>query len=307
MLSAMDLFQLQTFIAVVQEGSFSRAAQKLHRSQPAISQTIRKLEEELGEPLLDRSSRDGTLTDAGQVMYEYAQKLVNLRGEAQAALTELRELHRGKLSIAANEFTCLYLLPVLDEFRRQYPTIKITVLRALASHIPDELLSHNAELGVISFRPTSSDLQSICVYSDRLMFVVHRGHPLSEQPRVKIQQLGAEVFIAHNVQSPYRLKVIEAFRKSKTLLNMNVELPTIESIKKFVAMGNGVALLPRISVREELGPKLVSVPVPELQFERKLRIVYRKGSKLSHAARAFLKVAQSFAEMREDYLYAVER
>ena len=303
----MDLFQLQTFIAVVQEGSFSRAAQKLHRSQPAISQTIRKLEEELGEPLLDRSSRDGTLTDAGQVMYDYAQKLVNLRGEAQAALTELHELHRGKLSIAANEFTCLYLLPVLDEFRRLYPTIKITVLRALASRIPDELLSHNAELGVISFRPTSPDLQSICVYSDQLTFVVHRGHPLSEQTRVKIQQLGAEVFIAHNVQSPYRLKVIEAFRKSKTPLNMNVELPTIESIKKFVAMGNGVALLPRISVREELGPKLVSIPVPELQFERKLRIVYRKGSKLSHAARAFLKVAQSFAETREDYLYSVER
>ena len=303
----MDLFQLQTFIAVVQEGSFSRAAQKLHRSQPAISQTIRKLEEELGEPLLDRSSRDGTLTDAGQVMYEYAQKLANLRAEAQAALTELRELHRGKLSIAANEFTSLYLLPVLDEFRRLYPTIKITVLRALASRIPDELLSHNAELGVISFRPTSPDLQSICVYSDQLTFVVHRGHPLSEQPRVKIQQLGAEVFIAHNVQSPYRLKVIEAFRKSKTPLNMNVELPTIESIKKFVAMGNGVALLPRISVREELGPKLVTVPVPELQFERKLRIVYRKGSKLSHAARAFLKVAQSFAETRDDYLYSVER
>jgi DNA-binding transcriptional LysR family regulator len=303
----MDLFQLQTFIAVVEEGSFSRAAHKLHRSQPAISQTIRKLEEELSEPLLDRSSRDGTLTDAGQVVYEYAQKLVNLRVEAQGALAELRELQRGKLSIAANEFTCLYLLPVLDEFRRLYPTVKITVLRSLASRIPDDLLSHNAELGVVSFRPNSPELQSICVYSDQLAFIVHRKHPLSGQLRVKIQQLGAEVFIAHNVQSPYRLKVIEAFRKSKTPLNMTVELPTIESIKKFVAMGNGVALLPRIAVQEELGPKLVSVPVPELQFERKLRLVYRKRSKLSHAAKAFLKVAQSFANAREDYMYVIER
>ncbi|MBV9146307.1 MAG: LysR family transcriptional regulator, partial [Acidobacteria bacterium] len=248
----MDLFQLQTFIAVVQEGSFSRAAQKLHRSQPAISQTIRKLEEEINEPLLDRSSRDGTLTDAGQVMYEYAQKLLNLRTEAHGALTELRELHSGKLSIAANEFTSLYLLPLLDEFRRLYPTVKITVLRSLASRIPDDLLNHNAELGVVSFRPNSPDLQSISVYSDRLSFIVHRKHPLSGLSRVKIQQLGAEVFIAHNVQSPYRLKVIEAFRKSKTPLNMTVELPTIESIKKFVAMGNGVALLPRIAVQEEL-------------------------------------------------------
>jgi DNA-binding transcriptional LysR family regulator len=303
----MDLFELQTFVAVVQEGSFSRAAQKLHRSQPAISQTIRKLEEGLGEALLDRSSRDGTLTDAGQVIYEYAQKLINLRTEAEGALTELRELHHGKLNVAANEFTCLYLLPVLDEFRRLYPTIKITVLRSLASRIPDELLNHNAELGVISFRPNSPDLQSICVYSDQLTFIVHRKHPLSGQARVRIQQLGAESFIAHHVQSPYRLKVIEAFRRSKTPLNMTVELPTIESIKKFVAMGNGVALLPRISVQEELGSKLVSVPVPELQFERKLRIVYRKRSNLSHAARAFLKIAQSFAETKENYLYGVER
>jgi DNA-binding transcriptional LysR family regulator len=303
----MELFQLQTFAAVVQERSFSRAAQKLHRSQPAISQTIRKLEEELGEPLLDRSSRDGTLTDAGEVIYEYAQKLLNLRGEAQSALTELRELHSGKVTIAANEFTCLYLLPVLHEFRRMYPTIKATVVRSLASRIPDELLNHTAELGVISFRPNSPELQAIAVYSDKLTFIVHRGHPLSGQTRIKIQQLGGEVFIAHNVPSPYRLKVIDAFRKAKTPLNMNIELPTIESIKKFVAMGNGVALLPRIAVQEELGPKLVSVSVPELQFERKLRLIYRKRSQLSHAAKAFLKVAQSMAQSRGDYMYSVER
>lgn len=303
----MELFQLQTFVAVVEEGGFSRAAQKLHRSQPAISQTIHKLEDELGEPLLDRSSRDGTLTDAGQVVYKYAQKLLNLRGEAQGALTELRQLYRGKLSIAANEFTCLYLLPVLDEFRRLYPMIKITVHRSLASRIPDDLLNHNAELGVISFRPNSTELQSICVYCDQLTFIVHRRHPLSGQSKVKIRQLGAELFIAHNVASPYRLKVIDAFRKSKTPLNMGVELPTIESIKKFVALGNGVALLPRIAVRGELDGKLVEVPVPELQFERKLRIVYRKRSKLSHAAKAFLKVAQSFAKTRDDYLYSIER
>jgi DNA-binding transcriptional LysR family regulator len=145
------------------------------------------------------------------------------------------------------------------------------------------------------------------VYSDQLTFLVHRKHPLSGEKRVKIQQLGAETFIAHNVPSPYRVKVIEAFRKSKTPLNMGVELPTIESIKRFVAMGNGVALLPRISVQDDLGGKLLSIPVPELQFERKLRLVYRKRSKLSHAAKAFLRVAQSFANTRPNYLYTIER
>ena len=109
----MDLFQLEVFVMVAREGSFSRAAEKLYRTQPAVSQAIRKLEREVGESLFDRSSRDGTLTDAGQMLHEYAQKLLNLRGEAHVALRELRELHKGKLAIAANEFTCLYLLPAL--------------------------------------------------------------------------------------------------------------------------------------------------------------------------------------------------
>jgi DNA-binding transcriptional LysR family regulator len=303
----MDLAHLHTLIAVVDEGSFSRAALRLRRTQPAVSQTIRKLEDEVGEQLLDRSSRDGTLTDAGRVVYEYAQRMLNLRSEAQDALTELRRLGRGKLHIAANEFTCLYLLPVLDEFRRTYPTVQITVQRSLGSGVPDRLLKHDAELGVVSYRPESPDLQSIAVYSDQLTFVVHRGHPLRNNKRVRIQQLGDELFVAHNVPSPYRVKVIEAFQRARTTLNMGVELPTIEAIKRFVAMGNGVALLPRIAVQDELGGKLIQVYVPELQFERRLRIVYRKRSKLSHAAKAFLSVAKSFAESREHYLYSAER
>src|SRR5512142_2226168 len=122
----MDLFQVETFLTVAREGSFSRAAKKLFRTQPAVSQTIRKLEQELGEALFDRSSREGMLTDAGRVLQAYAEKLLNLRGEALTALGELRQLHRGHLIIAANEFTCLYLLPVLHEFRRVYPMIRVT-------------------------------------------------------------------------------------------------------------------------------------------------------------------------------------
>src|SRR5487761_2743570 len=126
----MDLVQMETFLAVAEERSFSRAAARLHRTQPAVSQAIAKLEGELGEVLFERSSRDGTLTDAGEVLREYALKL---RNEATGALTELRELHRGRLNLAANEYTCLYLLPLLDEFRRQNPRIKLAVQRALAS------------------------------------------------------------------------------------------------------------------------------------------------------------------------------
>ncbi len=209
----MDLSQLEVFLAVAREGRFSRAAEKLHRTQSAVSQSIRKLEDEIGEPLFDRSSRDGLLTDAGHVLQEYAERLLNLRNDAQEALVELRELHKGKLAIAANEFTALYLLPVLAEFRRLHPMIKVTVQRALGSHIPDDVLRHNSELGVLTYDPQESQLHSVVVYLDELIFVVPPSHPLAGERQVSIRQLGAESFVAHIVSSPYREKVIQTFKR----------------------------------------------------------------------------------------------
>jgi DNA-binding transcriptional LysR family regulator len=305
----MDLYQLETFLAVAQEKSFSRAAQRLHRTQSAISQTISRLEEELGETLFDRSSRDGTLTDAGHLLVEYAEELLNLRSEAHDALAELRQLHQGKLVIAANEFTVLCLLPVLNEFHRLHPTIKIQVQRALASQIQRLVVNHNVEFGVLSFKPDDEQLNSTVFYRDQLVFVVYPSHPLASSKNVSIRDLGAESFIAHNVLSPYRAKVIEAFKDSKTSLNMNVELPTLESIKEFVRMGSGVALVPRITVEDELQRgDLVEVPINELRLERQMRIVSREGAPMSHAGRAFLKVCESAASAPNTrYLFQHER
>ncbi|RXH55039.1 LysR family transcriptional regulator [Granulicella sibirica] len=305
----MDLFVLETFLAVAEERSFSRAAARLHRTQPAVSQAIAKLESELGEVLFERSSRDGTLTDAGAVLREYAAKLLNLRGDAETALTELRELHRGKLSLAANEYTCLYLLPVLDEYRRQNPRIKLAVRRELASRIPDDVLSHAVEIGVVSFRPDDSQIRSVVVYRDELQFVVSPSHALAGRDEVSIRELGSQNFIAHNVASPQRQKVIQAFKRHKTPLQMGVELPTIEAIKRFVEMGNGVALVPGLTVKSELeSGALVRVRVQELQFERKLRLAYRKQASLSHAARSFLEVVEAYAERRGDpFCFVAER
>jgi DNA-binding transcriptional LysR family regulator len=294
-----ELSHLEVFLTVARERRFSRAAEKLYRTQSAVSQTIRKLEDELGENLFDRSSREGVLTDAGQVLYEYAEKLLNLRRDAQASLTELRELQKGKLVIAANEFTALYLLPVLAEFRSLYPMIKIMVQRALGSRIPDEVLQHSAELGVLSYKPEEPRLHSVVAYLDELVLVVPPRHPLATAHQVSIRQLGAESFVAHNVSSPYREKVLQTFQKYKTPLHMDVELPTLQAIKQFVALGNGVALVPEISVETEVARgELVRVPVRELRIQRKLRLIYRKGAGLSHAARAFLKVAEAVARQR---------
>ena len=305
----MDLVQMETFLAVAEERSFSRAAARLHRTQPAVSQAIAKLEGELGEVLFERSSRDGTLTDAGEVLREYAAKLLNLRNEAAGALTELRELHSGRLNLAANEYTCLYLLPLLDEFRRQNPRIKLAVQRTLASRISDEVLMHSVELGVLSFRPDDTQVKSMVVYRDELAFVVNPRHPLAGAGKVSIRQLGGQNFIAHNIPSPQRQKVIQAFKRHKTPLQMGVELPSLEAIKRFVEMGNGVALVPGLTVRTELeSGALVKVQVPELQIERKLRLVYRRQASLSHAALAFLKVVEAYAAAHGDpYCFQAER
>ena len=300
---------METFLAVAEERSFSRAAARLHRTQPAVSQAIAKLESELGEVLFERSSRDGTLTDAGEVLREYAAKLLNLRSDAAGALAELRALHRGRLNLAANEYTCLYLLPLLDEFRRQNPRIKLAVQRTLASRISDEVLMHSVELGVLSFRPDDTQVRSMVVYRDELAFVVNPRHALAQAGKVSIRQLGSQNFIAHNIPSPQRQKVIQAFKRHKTPLQMGVELPSLEAIKRFVEMGNGVALVPSLTVGPELERgALVRVQVPELQIERKLRLVYRRQANLSHAALAFLKVVEAYAAAHGDpYCFQPER
>jgi len=294
----MDLSQLETFLAVAEERSFSRAAARLHRTQPAVSQVIRKLEGAVGETLFDRAARDGSLTAAGELLRDYALRLLALRREASGALDELKSLERGHLQLAANEYTCMYLLPAIDAFRREFPHVPVTVQRMLASHIPEELSRRTFELGVISFRPDPAQIRTIAVYSDSLAFIVSPRHKLAKAQRVSIRDLGNENFIAHNVASPLRRKVIEAFQRYRTPLHMGIELPTIEAIKRFVAMGNGVALVPHLSVAQELEKgDLVRVPVAELDVKRVLRLAHRRQATLSYAAKAFLATLRNLAKV----------
>jgi DNA-binding transcriptional LysR family regulator len=305
----MELAQLEAFMAVIREGSFSAAAKALYRTQPAISQTIKKLEDEVGRPLFDRASRRGLLTDAGRVLAVHAERLLNFRQQALSALDDVRQLRSGRLTLAANELTCLYLLPLLHEFRRLYPSVHVTVQRALASRIPGQVLDYGADIGIVTFRPDLELLTSIVVYRDELAFVVPPGHIYAKRPKVSIEELAGESFVAHHVASPYRQRVIETFQNKRVQLQMPVELPTIDAIKKFVAMGNGVALLPAIAVEGELARKeLMRVRVPDLAFERKLRLVYRREASLSHAAQAFLAVIEAQTAVRKGrFAFTAER
>ena len=288
----MDINQLEVFLAVAHEKSFSRAAETLHRTQPAVSQAIRRLEGELGEPLFDRSSKDGTLTAAGRVLMDFSQQMINLRHHAHSAIHELRDLHRGKLALGANEYTVMSLLPLIPIFRARHPHIKIEIKRSLASRIPSEIVGRDVEIGVVTFKPNDSAIRSLALAADELALVVGPDHPLAARKLVSVRELGAESFIAHNVPSPYREKVIRTFEKHRTPLNISMEMPTLESIKRLVEQGLGVALIPRLAAQIEIERKqLMGLVVREMKFERRLHLIYRRGATLSHAAKAFLRVA----------------
>src|SRR6266576_2588585 len=293
----MDINQLEVFLAVAQEKSFSRAAETLHRTQPAVSQAIRRLENELGESLFDRSSKDGTLTSAGRVLLDFSHQMINLRRHAHSAIRELRDLHHGKLTLGANEYTVMSLLPLIPIFRARHPQIKVEVKRSLASRIAGEIIGRDVELGLVSFKPTDATIKALPIAVDEIALVVAPDHPLAEKKVVSVRELGAESFIAHNVPSPYRERVITTFEKQRTPLNISLEMPTLEAIKRLVEQGLGVALIPRLAAQIEIERKqLAGLTVREMKLERRLHLIYRKGATLSHAAKAFLRVARGKSE-----------
>ncbi|MGA3242733.1 MAG: LysR family transcriptional regulator [Bryobacteraceae bacterium] len=287
----MELHTLQVFLTVATERSFSRAAEKMFRTQPAISLALQRLELELGEKLIDRTGKDLILTDAGRTVLEFARRFQSLKLELDNSLAELRDNSAGRLAIGANESTTLYLLQHIQRYRELYPKIKVQVRRSLSSKIPDELIDGNLELGVISFDPADERIKSKVIYTDALAFVVSPRHRLAHKKTVSIADLGSEIFIAHNVVSPYRDLVLREFQSHKTPLNMSVEMPTIEAIRRLVQSNMGVAFLPRMCVEQEIEQKMLcEIRVKELHVERKIRLVYPARRGLSHAARAFLEV-----------------
>jgi DNA-binding transcriptional LysR family regulator len=287
----MELYSLQVFSTVVSERSFSRAAEKLYRSQPAISLSLQRLEAELGQKLIDRAGKTLVLTDAGRTVLEYSRRFENLRQEMEDALSELRDKSAGRLSIGANESSTLYLLPHIERYRRLYPKIKVQVRRSQSSKIPAELLGGDLELGVVSYDPGDHRLVAKVIYADALAFVISPKHRFARRKTVSITELGMETFIAHNVVSPYREVVLREFRRHKVALNMDVEMPTLETIRKLVQSNEGVAFLPRMCVKQDIeSGTLREVTVKELHVERKVRLLHVKERTLSHAAQAFLDV-----------------
>ena len=238
----MQLQDLSTFLTVAAERSFSAAAKKLHRTQPAVSQGIRRLEEELGERLFDRSSRNGTLTEAGRLLQDYAARL--MRVAADAAIGDSRapagparpDRHRRQRSrrplAAAVPRAVLAAAPAGDGGRPA---------RRRPGRLRRELLNRSLDFGVLTFQPAGKGLQSIPLWRDELVLLTHPGHPLAARRRVSLEEVGRQVVIAHNDPSPARERVLRLYERRHAPINIHVSLPSLDGIKRAVEMGLGVA------------------------------------------------------------------
>lgn len=289
----MELSELHVFLTVAAERSFSRAAAKLHRTQPAVSQAIRRLEDELGERLFDRSSKQGTLTEAGRVLREYAQRLARLSEEAELAVRELRDLKRGRVLIGANEAAVHALLPLIARFRGGHPQIQVDVRRVPSRQVGVEVLQGSLDFGIITFQPAERGLASLNIGPDELVILVHPQHPLASRKQATMAEFGKETVIAHNDPSPARERVLRAFEQKHASINIQIALPSLEAIKRAVEMQLGVALLPKRCALSEISRgQLSAVRIPQVKLQRQLRLVYRRVGDMSHAADAFLAVAK---------------
>ena len=293
----MDLAELRVFLTVASERSFSRAATRLHRTQPAVSQAVKRLEEALGEQLIDRTAHDGRLTEAGRLLRDYADRLLRLSAEAETAVRKLRSLGGGRVLIGANEAGVDALLPLLGVFRRTHPEVEVEVRRVASRQMGAELATRSLDFGVLSFAPAEAGLQSIVVGEDELVMLAHPSHRLARRGTVGLADVGREVVIAHNESSPARDRVLRTFEQKHQPLNIQVALPSLDAIKRAVEMKLGVAILPRRCALAEIARgQLTAVRIAELRLRRLVRLVYRQGGQRSHAADAFLDVARAWHE-----------
>jgi DNA-binding transcriptional LysR family regulator len=290
----MQLQDLHAFLLVATERSFSRAARKLGRTQPAVSLAVRRLEEHLGERLFDRSSRDGALTEAGVVLREHATTLMRLATDTESAIRELQHMRRGQVVLGANEAAVHSLLPLVERFAREHPQVRVDVRRVPSRQVATEILGRTIDFGVLTFSPAEKGLQTVSLGADELVMLVSPGHRLAKRKRITIEEVGRETVIAHNDPSPARERVLRTYERRHASINIQISLPSLDGIKRAVEMGVGVAVLPRRCALTEIARgQLVAVRVPDLSSPRTVRLVFRRAGEFSHAAQAFLELARA--------------
>jgi DNA-binding transcriptional LysR family regulator len=289
----MDFDQLRTFLEVAKQGSFSRAGQKVFRSQSAVSAQIRQIESEYGERLLDRSGKTVRLTPAGEVFREYAQRMLSLRDESLRAVADHGNDPRGVLALGANEATCLYVLPnVFAEYLRLYPSVQVSIYRNFSHKILERLDSGAIDVGIVTLPVKMPMLKVRTIFRDRLVLMVSADNPLAQHDKVPISMVVEQPVILPRTGFTRRI-MDKLFRPYREKLHVRMELPSIGMIKSFVAAGLGVSLISESFARDEVqSGKVKLIALKDNELTRELGLAYRRNRSLPRAAEVFIELLQ---------------
>jgi DNA-binding transcriptional LysR family regulator len=288
----MDFDQLETFLEVARHASFSRAAEKRFRTQPAISSQIRSLEEEVGAKLFDRSGGRVSLTAAGKAFQKYVEETLDARKSMLVNLAEMESIPRGEIIVGANEGTCLHILPeVFADFKKQYPDVSVNIKRADYGKILESIIDNSVDFGVVSLPVTDNRLTVVLIHRDELVIIAPPNHPLGEMKSASMGEVGAFPLVVPKAGHT-RDALDQLFYERRMKPNYTMELDSSELLKRFVAAGVGVGFIPRSNIEEDVRAKvLVAIPIAEAQVRRDLALVFRKDKALSRAALAFIDIA----------------
>lgn len=291
----MNLHQLRIFVTVAKRGSFSRAAEELHISQPSASIQVADLERALGVDLFEQVGRQIHLTDAGRVLEDYARRILDLAEEARTAVSETTGLRRGHLAVGASPTPGTYLLPrIIAAFQERYPQISVALHIAATPEVGERLLRHELDLGVVGGKIHTPGLQTEQFLDDEIVLVAVPSHPLAAAGSARAMALRDHRVILPERGSDTRVAVDEALSGAGHSVAPAMELAGSEAIKEAVAAGLGVAFLSRLAARTEVAAgRLVVIPIPDLVIRRQFSIVHLKERRLSQAVRAFVEMLRA--------------
>jgi DNA-binding transcriptional LysR family regulator len=288
----MDFDQLETFLEVARNMSFSRAAEKRFRTQPAISAQIRALEEEVGAKLIDRSGGKVGLTAPGKAFLEYVDHTLEQRRAIINTLAEMEHVPRGEIVVAANEGTCLHILPeVFAEFKKLYPKVSVNVKRSEHASILECIIDNSVDFGVVSLPVHDKRLTTVLIHRDQLVIIASPKHPIAKLKSLLVADLARQALLVPKMGRT-RDTIERLFEDQKLRPTVSMELDSSELMKRFVAANVGIGFIARSNVEQDIcAGTLVEFPVPGSQIRRDLGLVFRKDKALSRAARAFIDIA----------------
>ena len=303
--SAMDLDQLHTFLEIVRLKSFSKAAQTCFRTQPAISAQVRQLEQELHTALFDRLGTKISLTMSGKILAGYAEQILDLRRRAQDAINELDRIPRGELVIAANEATCIYVLPrVFAEFKKQFPNVQLLVDRSYGARVVEAVLDNLADFGITQLPVQERKLQVVKIHSDEIKLLTPGDHPLAQKKSVTCREVVRELLLMPK-SGTTRTRLNVWLEPVESDIRISMELDSTEMIKRFVMADLGLSFLAASHCREEVeAGRLAAVSLAPEPMIRQVGLIYRKDKALSKAALGFIQVTLDHAGNEDPTLQA---